>query len=289
MLISEWLQTATSELKLKGVKSYNLDSRLILKHITGLDDTAIIAGNYKLSDAEIAKLNLMLQKRLAGEPLAYLIGSTGFFGRKFFVNPGVLIPRAETEGLIENVLALNLPPEPSVLDVGTGSGIIGITLALEIEKSEVTISDSSHAALKVASHNVNKFIDQIDSADSRIKIVESDLLDAFASAKFNLIVANLPYVDRAWDWLNFNQLSYEPSEALFADSGGLDLIKKLISSSRNNLPIGGFLVLEMDPSQIAEASEFALNQGFEILEKIEGSLSDFVLILRNNKGELEPN
>ena len=281
MLISEWLQTATSELKLKGVKSYNLDSRLILKRITGLDDTAIIAGNHKLSDAEIAKLNLMLQKRLAGEPLAYLIGSTGFFGRKFFVNPGVLIPRAETEGLIENVLALNLPPEPSILDVGTGSGIIGITLALEIEKSEVTISDSSHAALKVASHNVNKFIDQIDSADSRIKIVESDLLDAFASAKFNLILANLPYVDRAWDWLNLNQLSHEPPEALFADSGGLGLIKKLISSSKNNLISGGFLVLEMDPCQIAEASEFALNQGFEILEKIEGSLSDFVLILKD--------
>ncbi len=281
MLISEWLQTAASELKLKGVEPYNLDSRLILKHITGFNDTAIIAGNYKLSDAEIAKLNLVLQKRLAGQPLAYLLGSAGFFGRKFFVEPGVLIPRAETEGLIENIIALNLPPEPSILDVGTGSGIIGITLALEIEKSEVTISDFSPAALKVASHNVNKFIDQINAKDSKIKMVESDLLGAFASAKFNLIVANLPYVDRAWDWLNLNQLRYEPSEALFADSGGLDLIKKLISSSKNNLVSGGFLVLEMDPCQIAEASEFALNQGFEILEKIEGSLSDFVLILKD--------
>ena len=281
MLISEWLQTAASELKLKGVESHNLDSRLILKHITGLDDTAIIAGNYRLSEAELTKLNLMLQKRLAGEPLAYLIGSAGFFGRKFFVDPSVLIPRAETEGLIENILALNLPPEPSILDVGTGSGIIGITLALEIEESEVTISDLSPAALKVASHNVNKFIDQINAKDSKIKMVESDLLDNFADAKFNLIVANLPYVDRAWDWLNLNQLSYEPSEAVFADSGGLGLITKLIGSSKNNLTIGGFLVLEMDPCQIAEASKFAINQGFEMLEKIEGSLSDFVLILKD--------
>lgn len=283
MLISEWLQTAASELKLKGVKPYNLDSRLILKHITGLDDTAIIAGNHKLGTAELTKLNLMLQKRLAGHPLAYLVGSVGFFGRKFFIKPGVLIPRAETEGLIENILALNLPHEPSILDVGTGSGIIGITLALEIEKSEVIISDFSPAALKVASNNMNKFIDQINSKGSEIKVVESDLLNAFADTKFNLIVANLPYVDKAWDWLNLNQLGYEPSEALFADNGGLGLIKKLISSSIKNLASGGFLILEMDPCQITEASEFALNQGFKIVEKIEGSLSDFVLILRNKK------
>lgn len=283
MLISEWLQTAASELKLKEVESYNLDSRVILKHITGLDDTAIIAGNYRLSKAELTKLNLMLQKRLAGHPLAYLLGSASFFGRKFFVDPSVLIPRTETEGLIENILAINLPPESSILDVGTGSGIIGITLALEIEKSEVTISDFSHTALKVASNNVNKFIDQINSKESEIKIVESDLLNAFADTKFNLIVANLPYVDVTWDWLNLNQLNYEPSEALFANNDGLDLIKKLISSSKNNLVSKGFLVLEMDPCQIAEASEFALNQGFEIVEKIVGNLSNFVLILRNKK------
>lgn len=285
MLISEWLKTAARELKLKGVKSYNLDSRLILKHITGLDDTAIIAGNYRLSEAELTKLNLMLQKRLAGQPLAYLVGSAGFFGRKFSVNTSVLIPRSETEGLIENILALNLPHEPSILDVGTGSGIIGITLALEIEKSEVTISDFSTTALRVASDNVNKFIDQINSKGSEIEIVESDLLNAFADTKFNLIVANLPYVNKAWDWLNLNQLGYEPSEALFADNGGLSLIKKLISSSIKNLVSGGFLVLEMDPCQIVKASEFALNQGFKIVKKIEGNLSDFVLILSNTQAD----
>jgi release factor glutamine methyltransferase len=113
---------------------------------------------------------------------------------------------------------------------------------------------------------VNKYIDQINYNGSDLLIKASDLLSKFNSEHFDLIVANLPYVDRSWNWININNLSHEPEQAIFAEDCGLILIKRLINQAKDKLNDGGLLILEMDPSQISTISCYAIKRGFEIIK-----------------------
>lgn len=187
----------------------------------------------------------------ANLPKAYQNGFQDFYGRDFIVTPDVLIPRPETEQLIDAVLNLAgkpylkgikpgpnlLPKNPKILDVGTGSGCIAITLKLELPKAEVTATDISKKALKIAKKNAEKY-------NVSIPFIESNLLENINFIP-DLIVANLPYVDENWDWLDKKALSYEPKEALYAENNGLALISKLIiEASKLKIP---YLILEADP------------------------------------------
>lgn len=207
-------------------------------------------------------------------PQAYKTGSIDFYGRDFRVSPDVLIPRPESEMIIDAVLNLAGKPYlpgivPSaakvassarILDVGTGSGCLATTLSLELDQADVTGVDISKRALVVAEDNCKRL-------GGRVKFFESDLIDV-VSGHFDIIVANLPYVDPNWDWLDKNALSAEPSLALYAEDGGLFLIKRLIrelSERRSNISFD-YLILESDPCQHEEIKKYASEFGLKHIE-----------------------
>lgn len=210
----------------------------------------------------------------APSPKAYNIGYQDFYGRDFIVSPDVLIPRPETEQIIDTVLNLSgkpylpgvkptpriLPPNPIILDVGTGSGCIAITVKKELPEAKVYGCDISEKALQIAQKNATKH-------GVTIFFIISHLLEKVNRRELplpTLVIANLPYVDTDWEWLDKNALSFEPSIALYADDHGLGLIKKLIDQSANlHIP---YIVLEADPCQHDEIIEYASKKGLQFLE-----------------------
>ncbi|MBR3386132.1 HemK family protein methyltransferase [Candidatus Saccharibacteria bacterium] len=202
-----------------------------------------------------------------------------FYGRDFLVTSDVLTPRPETEQLIDMVLTLAgkpflpgvrpskriLPNQPKIVDVGTGSGCIAITIKKELPEAEVTAVDISEKALKVAQKNAAIH-------DAHISFIISHLLK---KVKFtpDLIIANLPYVDETWDWLDKEALKSEPSLALYAKDGGLALIKELIATANSK-----YLILEADPCEHQRIKEYIQNTKYK-LDRING----YALLLEYKK------
>lgn len=193
-----------------------------------------------------------------------------FYGRDFIVTSDVLIPRPETEMMIDAVLNLvgksflpgvkpseaRLPRDCRILDVGTGSGCLAITLKRELPEARVAACDISKKALSVAQENANRL-------KAEIEFIESDLLDNIKD-NYDVIVANLPYVDENWDWIDKEALSKEPAIALYAEDGGLALIKKLIQqASERKIP---YLILEADPCQHERIIDYARKFNYPLLE-----------------------
>jgi release factor glutamine methyltransferase len=207
----------------------------------------------------LRRLDAAIGRRSHREPLDYITGRVEFYGREFLVSPGVLIPRPDSESLVDLVLK-NFPPAsaPKILDVGTGSGALAITLKLELPRAEIFASDISPAALKIAAQNTARL-------GAKINFIKSDLLRQI-SDRFDLIVANLPYVDPTWTWTD-PEIQFEPRSALFADDFGLALIKKLIIQAPNHLTAGGKLLLEMDESQKLKVEKFAARQNFRVIDR----------------------
>jgi release factor glutamine methyltransferase len=227
-----------------------LDAELILASVLDKPREWIIAhSDEELGDlSSVEKVNTLFAQRRAGEPLAYVLGYREFYGRKFRVTKNVLIPRPETEELINIVKGLRLPGNfVRVLDVGTGSGVICVTLQCEFPEWRVTGSDINEKALKVAYEN------GLDLGVNT-KLISSDLLSKI-HGRFNLIVANLPYVSR--DWEVSPEVKAEPDDAVYADDGGQKLIKKLIAEAPKSLYKDGFLLLELDPRQKNSIREYA--------------------------------
>lgn len=202
-------------------------------------------------------------------PIAYQQGYQNFYGRNFIVSPDVLIPRPETEQIIDAVLNLagkpylpGIIPSPSILsknpyilEVGTGSGCIAITLQLELPEARIQAVDISKKALKIAQKNAEMF-----GINNPNLFIISNLLENVKFTPENkpeLIVANLPYVDENWHWLDKDSLSYEPKEALYAEDGGLKLIKSLIDQA-SSYQIK-YLILEADPCQHEKIIKYAKN------------------------------
>ncbi len=200
-----------------------------------------------------------------------------FYGRDFTVTPDVLIPRPETEMMVDAVLNLAgkaylpgvkpaprvLPENPRILDVGTGSGCVAISLALELPEARMSACDVSERALKVAEENAK-------TLDARVEFAKSDLMDS-VSGEFDIVVANLPYVDENWDWLDKKALSKEPALALYAKDGGLELIKRLIDQvAKQKIK---YLILEADPCQHKDVIAYAVSLSYSLFE-----IRDFVMI-----------
>ncbi len=246
MTISQWLTAARTSL-LNGPQpdSANLDAELILSQILAVDRTYLIShDDQPLAVDQSQTANSWLKRRLAGEPMAYIFGFKEFYGRDFQVSPEVLIPRPESEQLIDFALKTITQPHPKIIDVGCGSGCLGISLALEMAELQPTVilSDISAAALAIAKQNLANF-------KLKLQTVESDLLTNFIDQKFDLIIANLPYVDHNWSFVD--GVTYEPESAIFAANQGLALIDQLITqiAKYRLLTKNGWLILEADPSQ----------------------------------------
>ncbi len=234
MNVSSWLKrAATSQIS-------HLDAELILAHALNKERVFLHAHpDYELTESEQRKAEEYLKRRQNHEPVAYILGSKEFYGREFLVTPDTLIPRPETEAIVDLVKELSLD-KPRILDVGTGSGCIAITLKLELPESDVMAVDISEKALTVAKKNA-------DNLHANLEFRKSDLLKN-VDEKFDIIVANLPYVDKNWDWLS-PELDFEPETALYSEDFGLKDIKNLILESDTKLTEQGKLILESDISQ----------------------------------------
>lgn len=197
-----------------------------------------------LADQQVQALDNAVERLLTGEPLAYITGVRSFFGLDFFVDPRVLIPRPETELLVEHAISwlVENPDRREIADVGTGSGAIAISLAHRFPDLKVTAVDRSLSALEVARKNASRH-----NVTGQIQFIQSDLLEG-VKAKFDLILANLPYIPiRDLDSLAVQK--FEPRNALNGGADGLDLLTKLINSIPVNLTQGGCVILEIQYNQ----------------------------------------
>ena len=259
--VKSWLQSASQKLKNAEIASADLDAELILARVLDTERTTLHAyPNRRLTRQQVFHANNWLNKRLNRVPLAYIFHEKEFFGRKFYINESVLVPRPETETLIEVTKELT-QNDDKILDIGTGSGIIPATLKLELSKTvEIFASDISLHALAVANLNIKRL------TSKEIQLFESNLLDKIPSeilSQITILTANLPYVDR--NWVNFeaqNELHHEPQIALYAEKNGSELIFSLLEQAQF-LPNLRTIILEADPQQFEQIEQKAAQLGFQ--------------------------
>ena len=227
--------------RLQDSSSPALDARLLLEHVLQRDHAYLIAHNDEQLTAEaLNDYRLLLDRAVAGEPIPYLIGHAPFLGLEFVVSPAVLIPRPETEQLVETAVAWGREREPlRIADVGTGSGCIAVGLARHLPEAVVFAVDVSADALAVAQANTTLH------AAGRVHLVRGNLLDAFGPG-IDLIAANLPYVaGEDWPELAVGVKSFEPALALDGGADGLALIRALLPEAAGRLRPGGLVLLEI--------------------------------------------
>jgi release factor glutamine methyltransferase len=205
----------------------------------------VLARDLETVDGDaLRRFEELLERRLAGEPVAYLVGEREFYGRPFTVDRRVLIPRPETEHLVEAALALELPEAPRVLDVGAGSGCIAVTLALELPAARVVASDVSLGALRVLRANVERH-----GVGGRVDAIACDLARALRLDRFDLVVSNPPYIDPAErSRLSPEVVDFEPAEALFAPDSGRAFLERLLDAALESRP-GTPLLVEIGYDQ----------------------------------------
>jgi release factor glutamine methyltransferase len=238
----ELLRDATQRLRAAGVEAPAREAALLLRTLLGMSASALLAHDREPVAAETAeRFGLWIARRGPGGPAADHTGTREFFGREFAVDARVLVPRPESEHLIEAALALPLPERAAVLDVGTGSGCLAVTLAAERPHWRLAALDRSLSALAVARANAARH-----GLAARVALFASDLTAAVRLERFDLLVANLPYVDgreRAAPGL-----AHEPGAALFAGRGGRAAIERLLGEAAA-LPAGAWLVCEIGHGQ----------------------------------------
>lgn len=267
MTIAEWIRQATNELADDMLPSPRLDAEIILAHTLKHPRTYLHAHNddeISPRDEDIANARVELRKDRV--PVAYIIGHKDFYGRRFTVTPATLIPRPESEQLITMLKSL-LPSSsalpgivaPKLVDVGTGSGCLGITAKLEIPELDVSLSDVSRHALAIADKNAT-------SLGAEVQTFVSDLLTDYPFSP-DIVLANLPYVDRAWD--QSPELASEPAEALYTEDRGLAVIKRCIEQAAVRAKPHALLLLEADPRQLDDIAVHARANGWSEVSRDE--------------------
>jgi release factor glutamine methyltransferase len=240
----EALQAARGRLAAVS-KNPRRDAEVLLAHLLGWDQAALLTHPERLlSPTEADQFESMLSRRLASEPVQYITEVQEFFGLPFEVSPAVLIPRPETEHLVEAVLErFGRESSPRIVDVGTGSGAIAVALAHAIPRSQVTAVDLSSAALEVAQRNAERH-----GVLERVTLLQSDLLADLKGADFEVVVSNPPYIAEG-EVLEPQVFNYEPRSALYAGPTGLEVYERLIPQAREVLKPQGWLMLEIGYGQ----------------------------------------
>ncbi len=235
-----------------------LDARLLLQYASGCTHADLLARPEMVLGAPArAQFAEWVARRAAGEPLAYLVGEAEFGGRVFQVSPAVLIPRPDTEVLVELALArLQGMENPDVLDLGTGSGIVAVSLALECPAARVVAVDVSPAALAVAANNAGRLGAAVD-------FVASDWFAALAGRRFDLIAANPPYIAADDPHLAGDGLPFEPQTALTDGGDGLACLRRIVAGAGAHLRPGGWLLLEHGHEQGAACRNLLAAAGFQ--------------------------
>ncbi len=274
--IAQLLAEARPRLAATSFEAPPREAALLLGWLLGLSEAQILAhGEREVPEETAERFRSLLERRLTGEPVAYLLGEREFYGRPFAVDPRVLIPRPETEHVVEEALAIPLPERPWILDVGTGSGILPVTLALEIPGARMVGTDISPGALAVASGNARRH-----GVSDRTLFVGADLAHGLDLARFDLVVSNPPYID-AGDApsLSPEVVDFEPHLALFAPGfgdGGDSLLARLFALLGSGLRPGIRAIVEIGFGQIEAARRHAEASGLHFA----GSRRDYAGIPR---------
>ncbi|WP_035058068.1 peptide chain release factor N(5)-glutamine methyltransferase [Andreprevotia chitinilytica] len=236
-----------------------IDAQALFAHVSGHGRAWLIAhAQDKADPALVAAFKVLAARRLTGEPVAYLVGSREFYGREFAVNPAVLIPRPETELLIELALQ-RAPANARVVDLGTGSGCIPVTLKLERPDLAVSAVDVSVAALEVARSNAQQLA-------AEVRMLESDWFAALAGDTFELIVSNPPYIEQHDPHLAQGDLRFEPRGALTDEADGLAHIRRIVAGAAAHLVANGWLLFEHGFDQGEASRALLAKAGFLAVE-----------------------
>jgi len=257
MTVREWIAAARRFLGAASIDAADLEAQLLAAHVLLVDRPWLLAH----PDEPFPELagESVLARRLAHEPLAYILGQREFYGRRFAVGPGVLIPRHETELLVECALDWfrEGTDRRTVLDLGTGSGCIAVTLKLELPRLEVFASDVSPRALELASRNASDL-------SAEVCLLESDCFENLLGRQFDAIVTNPPYIGER-EQLPAEVTQFEPHAALFAGPTGMEFYERLAGEASAHLVAGGSLFMEVGYRQANAVAELFRDTGWNVL------------------------
>ena len=258
------LNNGSKKLKYKGIKSSQIDSEILLSNILGKSrENILINLDKKICSDDIIKFNDFIERRSLKEPIAYILKEKEFWSKNFVVNKSTLIPRPETELMVEKLSKIYYGKKIFILDIGTGSGCILISLLSELKNSIGIGVDISTKALKIAKINALKH-----EVDHKLRF-EKKCFSKIFYKKFDLIVSNPPYIDqRKINKLDDDIKKFEPLIALNGGNDGLDVITKVIYKAKEILKRKGTLALEIGNEQLVKVSKILRNNNFKIKENI---------------------
>lgn len=273
--MNEEVQTVGSAVERVKRRVPRLDARLLMQHLLGITHAQFLADpDRRLSGEELEAFLSLILRRERGEPVAYLVGEKDFYSRSFRVTPDVLIPRPDTELIVTLALKrLKTLAWPRVLDLGTGSGAIAVTIACEHPEAAVLAVDVSSEALAVARGNA-------DRLGGRVSFLQSDWFSALGDEQFDLVVANPPYVAARDPHLLQDGLPFEPDLALTDGGDGLSCIRRIVGDAPRHLLPGGWLLIEHGYDQAAAVrallgdgpyAEFATWQDLSGVDRVSGA------------------
>ena len=278
MNIFETIKFGSNLLKKSEISSHILDSEILLSNVLNKTREKILVNlDQKITQKNILKFKKYIERRSKYEPVAYILEEKEFWSKKFIVNKDTLIPRPETELLVEKLVKIFMGKNISILDIGTGSGCIILSLLINLKKSIGLGVDVSKKAILIAIKNAKRH-----ELFNRVKFLNKSFESIF-SKKFDLIVSNPPYIERK----NIKNLSedikrYEPRIALDGGNDGLDLIKKVIYKSKSILKIKGMLALEIGNEQIKKVSKILIDNNFRIVHVIKDYKNNVRCVLALN-------
>jgi release factor glutamine methyltransferase len=257
MTVLEVLQSTTAYFKKRDVDSPRLNAEHLLAHVLNRKRIELyLEFERVLTEEELAPLRELVRRRGQGEPLQHLLGTVEFCGRVFLCDKRALVPRPETEQLVDLLTSRISNPESRILDVGTGSGVIALTLAANFPEATVTAIDISDEALALARENAERL-----GLTKRVEFLTGDLL-LYVNHVYDLIVANLPYVAVADRAALSREVLHDPEVALFGGERGDEMVRKLIDAAPSRLKSGGLLALEIGLGQAEDLAALMAEKNY---------------------------
>lgn len=260
MTIFEAYNSTKQKLLKAGIDDYVFEAKQIIKHITGLTSSQILVKyNTPLTDYQQTQLTAIIRQREIHYPLQYIFGEWSFYGNRFYVGPGVLVPRADTETLIEPCIEyLKQHKNAKVLDLCTGSGCIGITLAKEVPDAEVKMLEKYKEAAVYTQKNIK--LNGTDNAE----VFNGDIFAGdLADGEYDLLVSNPPYIPKGEMKTISPETEYEPKTALLGGEDGLDFYRAIIKNYKNSIKQSGFIAFEVGIGEFSDVSDILSGEGFK--------------------------